>query len=104
MMEKALSLSGRNSLDYDFMVVTYSAILIKMHQPDKALENLNREITESPFYVQGWMTRAALHYQQGELAAARADAHKGLSLTPDDPHVQDVVRRLDASNVPVIPQ
>jgi tetratricopeptide (TPR) repeat protein len=103
MMEKALSLSGRNSLDYDFMIVTYSAILIKMHQPDKALENLNREVTESPFYVQGWMTRAALHYQQGELAAARADAHKGLSLNPGDPHVQDVVRRLDASNVPAFP-
>jgi tetratricopeptide (TPR) repeat protein len=103
MMEKALSLSGRNSLDYDFMVVTYAAILIKTHQPDKALENLNREVTESPFYVQGWMTRAALHYQQGELAAARADAHKGLSLNPGDPHVQDVVRRLDASNVPVFP-
>lgn len=103
MMEKALSLRGRNSLDYDFMLVTYSAILIKMHQPDKALENLNREIAESPLYVQGWMTRAALHYQQGELSAARADAHKGLSLNPGDPHLQDVVHRLDASNVPAFP-
>ena len=72
MMEKALSLSGRNNLDYDFMVVTYAAILMKTNQPDEALENLNREITESPLYAPGWSTRAELHYQQGELAAARA--------------------------------
>jgi tetratricopeptide (TPR) repeat protein len=102
MMEKALSLSNRNNLDYDLMVVTYAAILIKTHHPDKALENLDREVKESPLYVQAWLARAALHYQQGDLAAARADAHVGLSLNPGDLHVRDVVRRLDASNVPVI--
>jgi protein O-mannosyl-transferase len=101
MMEKALSLSGTNSLDRDSMVVTYAAILIKTNRADRAREYLNREITESPLYIPGWLTRAGLHYQQGELAAARADAHMGLSLNPGDPHVQDVVRRLD--NAPASP-
>jgi tetratricopeptide (TPR) repeat protein len=96
-MEKALSMSGRNNLNYDFMVVTFAAILMKTNHADGALEYLNREITESPVYAPAWSTRAALHYQQGELAGARADAETALRLDPGDVQAQDVLRRLDAS-------
>ena len=64
MMEKALSVSGRNNLNYDFMVVTYAAILMKTNRADRALGYLNQEITESPLYEQAWSTRAELHYQR----------------------------------------
>ena len=37
MMEKALSMSGRNNLNYDFMVVTFAAILMKTNHADRAL-------------------------------------------------------------------
>jgi hypothetical protein len=96
MMEKALSISGRNNLNYDFMVVTYAAILMKTNRADRALGYLNQVITESPLYVQAWSTRAELHYQRGEFAAARDDARMALRLAPGDAQAQDVSRRVDA--------
>ena len=77
MMEKALSMSGRNNLNYDFMVVSFAAILMKTNHTDGALEYLNREIAEAPAYAPAWSTRAQLHYQLGQLEAARADARGG---------------------------
>ena len=100
MMEKALSMSGRNNLNYDFMVVNFAAILMKTDHADGALEYLNREIVESPAFAPAWSMRAELHYQQGELAAARADAETGLHLDPSDPQAQDVLRRLETSASP----
>jgi len=95
-MEKALSMSGRNNLNYDFMVVYFAAILMKTNHADGALEYLNREITESPAYAPAWSTRAELHYQLGQPEAARTDADTALRFNPDDPQAQDVLRRLDA--------
>jgi hypothetical protein len=100
LIEKALSRSSRADLDYDYMIVTYASILIKTNRSAEALKYLNRETVESPLYVQGWFTRAALHYQNGEMEAARADAHTGLRLRPDDPRLQEAVRRLDAAAPP----
>jgi tetratricopeptide (TPR) repeat protein len=100
MMEKALSMSGRNNINYDFMVVTFAAILIKTNHADWALANLNREIAESPLYAPAWLARAELHFQQSEFAAAREDARMGLRLAPGDPHAQDVMRRVEASSPP----
>ena len=103
MMEKALSRSGPNNLNYDFMVVTYAAILMKTHEADKALEYLNRETTEAPFYAPAWSTRAELHLQRGEFAAGRADAQMGLRLNPGDPQAKQVLQSLDASVPPPAP-
>lgn len=100
MMEKALSMSGRNNINYDFMVVTFAAILIKTNHADWALANLNREIAESPLYAPAWLARAELHFRQGEFAAAREDARMGLRLAPGDPHAEDVMRRVGASAPP----
>ena len=97
MMEKAVRMSGRNNINYDFMVVTFSAILMKTNHADGALEYLNREITEAPEYAPAWSMRAALHFEQGEHAAARTDAETALRLNPGDFQAQDVLRRLDAS-------
>ena len=102
-MEKALSMSGRNNLNYDFMVVYFAAILMKTNHADGALEYLNREIKESPVYAPAWSTRAELHYQLGQLEAARTDAEAALHLNLDDLQAQDVLRRLDAS-APLAPQ
>lgn len=97
MMEKALGMSGRNNLNYDFMVVTFAAILAKTNHADRALEYLNREIAESPLYAPAWSTRAELHYQRREFAAARDDARVSVRLTPGDPQAQDVLRRVETS-------
>ena len=95
-MEKALSMSGRNNLNYDFMVVTFASILMKTNHADGALEYLNREIVEAPAFASAWTARAELHYQQREFAAARSDAVQALHLNPGDPQTQDILRRLDA--------
>jgi tetratricopeptide (TPR) repeat protein len=97
MMEKALSMSGRSNLNYDFMVVYFAAILMKTNHADVALEYLDREITESPAYAPAWSTRAQLHSQLGQKEAARADAEAALRLNPGDLQAQDVLRRLDPS-------
>jgi len=97
MMEKALSMSGRNNLNYDSMVVAFAAILMKTNHADGALEYLNREIEESPAYGPAWSTRAELHYEQGARAAARADAETALRLNLADAQAADVLQRLEAA-------
>ena len=73
MMEKALSLSGRNSLDYDFMIVTYAAILIKSHQHryQCALAILNPNLRIAHLALQAWIDARLCFITKGELAAAR---------------------------------
>ncbi len=100
-MEKALSLSDRNHLDYDSMVVTYAAILLKTNHPDLALERLNREISEMPEYSPAWSARAVLHMSKGEFKEARADAEKSLSLNHTNLMGMDVLLRLDAPAAPI---
>jgi tetratricopeptide (TPR) repeat protein len=97
LMKKALDLSDRNNLNYDFMMVLYSGILMKSNRPDEAFSYLNREITESPQYGPGWSTRAELHVERGELTSGRADAEMGLRLNPNDPQAQHILQRLNAS-------
>jgi tetratricopeptide (TPR) repeat protein len=105
MIEKALSLSGRNNLSYDFMDVLYADILMKSNQNDQALQVLDGQIAESPRYSPGWSARAELHYQRGELAAGRADAQIGLALNPQDRQARRVLQWLDAKvSVPDSPQ
>ncbi len=91
MMEKALRMSGRNNLNYDSMVVTFVAILMKTNHPDGALAYLNREIEEAPAYAPAWSMRAALHYRQHEIGAARTDAETALRLDPGDVQARDVL-------------
>jgi tetratricopeptide (TPR) repeat protein len=97
LMEKALGMSGRNNLNYDFMVVTFADILMRTNHANGAFEYLDREISEAPAYAPAWSMRATAHYQQGDLAAARADAETALRLNPQDPQSQGVLQRLNDS-------
>jgi Tfp pilus assembly protein PilF len=76
--------------------VTFAAILMKTNHADGALEYLNREIMEAPSYAPAWSMRAALHYQQGELAAARTDAETALRLDPGNAQAQMVLEPLNS--------
>lgn len=105
MIEKALSLRDRNSLNYDFMSVLYADILMKSNQNDQALQVLDKQIAQSPGYSPGWSARAELHSQRGELAAGRADAKIGLMLNPQNRQAQRVLQFLDAkASAPGSPQ
>lgn len=95
MMRKAMSLSGRNHLDYDAMVVTYAAILMKTNHPEEARDNLNREISESPHYSPAWSARAVYHLSQGELKDARLDAQTSLQIDRTNLMGMTVLQRLD---------
>jgi tetratricopeptide (TPR) repeat protein len=97
MMEKALSMSGRNDLNYDFMVVTFAAILRKTNHSDGAIEYLNREIAEAPTYAPAWSARAELRYEQRQFADARADADAALRLNPADAQAQEILNRLGST-------
>ena len=99
-MRKAMSMSGRNHLDYDSMVVTYAAILMKTNHTDEARENLNREILESPQYSPAWSARAVLHLGQGELKDARSDAQTALQIDRTNLMGMRVLQRLDAHASP----
>jgi tetratricopeptide (TPR) repeat protein len=94
-MRKAMSLSGRNHLDYDSMVVTYAALLMKTNHNGEALENLNREISESPKYSPAWSARAVLHLGKGELKEARSDALTALQIDNTNFMGIRVLQRLD---------
>lgn len=100
MMEKALSMSGRDDLNYDFMVVTFASILMKTNHADGALEYLNREIAEAPVYAPAWSTRAELDYEQHKFAEARTDAEAALHLNPEDVQAQGVLNRLGGIPTP----
>jgi tetratricopeptide (TPR) repeat protein len=99
MMEKALAMSGRNNLNYDFMAVTFAAILMKTNHADGALAYLNREITEAPAYSPAWALRAELHLQRREFEAARADAETAARLNPADSQSQEILQMAAPSSV-----
>jgi tetratricopeptide (TPR) repeat protein len=93
-MRKAMSMSGRNHLDYDSMVVSYAALLMKTNHTDEALENLNREISESPQYSPAWSARAVLHLGKGEMKDASSDAQTALKIDRTNIMAVRVLQRL----------
>jgi len=96
MVEKALRLSDRNNLNYDFMDVLYAGILMKAGHSDTAMEVLNSEIVASPQYSQAWSTRAELHRERGEFAEGRADARIALANNPRNGQARQIMLWLDA--------
>jgi Flp pilus assembly protein TadD len=77
------------------MVVTYAALLMKTNHNGEALENLNREISESPKYSPAWSARAVLHLGKGELKEARSDALTALQIDNTNFMGIRVLQRLD---------
>jgi hypothetical protein len=93
MMEKALSMSGRNNINYDSMLVMFAAILMKSNRADGAMAFLDREIAEAPSYEPAWSMRASFHFQLGEMAAAHSDAEEALRLNPGDLQAREILLR-----------
>jgi protein O-mannosyl-transferase len=92
LLKKALSLSEKGSLDYDYAVVNLAAQLMKLNQNDEALTLLDRDIADSPQYARAWSNRAVLYYQRGQLQAARTDAEMALRLDPQNGQARNVLR------------
>lgn len=97
MMEKALHMTGRDNLNYDYLAVNFAMVLMQTNHADGALELLNREVAESPEYAPAWSTRALIHYKSGEIAPARADAQAALRLNPGDTQALEVMNLLAAA-------
>jgi len=95
---KALSMSNRDNGHYDFMVVNLAAMLIKQGETDDALKMLDELIAESPQISRAWSNRAAIHFQRGEIDAARNDAQTALHLDPTNTQAEGLLNELNTRN------
>jgi len=98
LMESALRMSDRTNINYDYMAVNLAATMMQMGRGSDALTLLDREITESTEYSRAWSNRAVLHYQRGDLSAARNDAETSLRLDPNNSQARGVLQNLKARN------
>jgi len=87
-LQKAIEISDRKDIDYDYRAVNLAILEIQMDRLDGAMKLLNSEIAQAPNYSRAWSNRAALRLRLGQLLAARQDAQMAL--------------RLDATNVQAI--
>jgi protein O-mannosyl-transferase len=96
LMEKALRMSVRKDLDYDYRAVNLAALEIQMGKLDQALELLNAEIAAAPGYSRAWSNRAALLFRLGRNEQARRDAEQALRLDRGNLQAQNLLDRLAA--------
>jgi protein O-mannosyl-transferase len=94
LLKKALSLSEKGSINYDYAVVNLAAQLMKLNQNDEALKLLDKDIADSPQYARAWSNRAVLYYERGETQAARTDAETALRLDPENGQARNLLRLL----------
>ena len=92
-MQKAVEMSDRKDIDYDYRAVNLAALEIQMGRLDDAMKLLNREIAESPGYSRAWSNRAVLHLKLGQLAEAREDARAALQIDPANAQALSVLNR-----------
>jgi protein O-mannosyl-transferase len=95
LMEKALSITPKDDLYYQFAAVTLAGQLIKLGMTDDALKLLNAQIASSPDCSAAWSSRAIIWYERGENAAARADTQVALRLDPSNREAQVLLGILD---------
>jgi Tfp pilus assembly protein PilF len=96
LMNRALQMSDRGNINYDYMAVNLAAMLMQVGRSNDALQVLDREIAESPEYSRAWSNRAVIHYQRGESAMARSDAESALRLEPSNSQALGVLSRANA--------
>jgi tetratricopeptide (TPR) repeat protein len=94
--EKALQMSDRKNMDFDYMAVNLAAALLQAGRTDDALTLLDRETSDSPKYARAWSNRAVVHLQRSELAAARSDAESALRLDPQNSQAHGVLNKLNS--------
>lgn len=96
---KALAVTPKGTLDYDFMEVNLALELMKLGQSQEALRLLNDEIEHWPGYAPAWANRAVIHFQRGELAISRTDAETALGLDPSNEQARRVLDLLRTPSV-----
>ena len=96
LMDRALQMSDRSNINYDYMAVNLAALLMQAGRTEDALQLLDREIADSPQYSRAWSNRAVIHYQRGESAMARNDAESALRLEPNNSQALGVLNRANA--------
>jgi protein O-mannosyl-transferase len=97
LLEKALSMTPKDNVNYEDVAVTFAAQLMKLGGNDEALDILNEVIATSPGYSRAWSNRAVLRYQRGGTAAALADAQTALQLDPSNRQAQNLRAVLNRS-------
>jgi Tfp pilus assembly protein PilF len=104
LLESALALAQKGSVNYNFAAANLAAQYLKLGETDKALKLLDQLIADSPTYARAWANRAALHYKRGELYTARHDAETALRLDSANSQAKAVLSRLVTSPSPGAPQ
>jgi len=97
LLESALSLAQKGSVNYDFAVVNLAAEYVKLGDNDRALKLLDQDILDSPTYARAWANRAVIRYKSGQLASARSDAETALRLDPSNSQAQALLSLLNSS-------
>ena len=92
-MQKAVEMSDRKDIDYDYRAVNLAALEIQMGKLDDAMKLLNSEIAESPTYSRAWSNRAVLHLKLGQSAEAGEDARAALRIDPANAQALNVLNR-----------
>jgi tetratricopeptide (TPR) repeat protein len=103
LLEAALSTSKKGTTEYEFLEVNLASHLMKTGQIDEAFRLLSDEISMWPGYALAWSNRSVIHYQRGDLAAARTDAETALRLDPGNLQAQAVLSQLGRSDGARIP-
>jgi tetratricopeptide (TPR) repeat protein len=97
LLEKALSLTSRESPNYDFIAVNLAAVEMKLGANGDALKILDEETTRFPNSTRAWSNRAVLRFERGETGAARSDAETALQLDPTNVQAQNLLGILNQS-------
>ena len=104
LLESALALAQKGSVNYNFAVVNLAAQYVKLGENDHAMKLLDQVIADSPTFARAWANRAVLNYKRGELISARKDAQTALRLDPANSQAQALLSRLNTSPSFVAPR
>jgi protein O-mannosyl-transferase len=94
LFEKAVFLTGKTDLNYNYRAVNLAAWLVQQEENDHALGILNQVIADSPGEARAWSNRAVVRYRLSELASARIDAQEALRLDPTNPQARELLNSL----------
>jgi len=96
-LEKALSMTTKDSPNYPVFAMDLVAVEMKMGATGDALRILDRVIGECPRTWEAWLTRAAIRFHQGDVAGARSDAEMVLHLDPSNTKARNLLAILPGS-------
>ena len=98
LFEKAMFLTGKTDLNYNYRAVNLAAWLVQQQEDYDALGILNQVIADSPGEARAWSNRAVVRYRLSDLTSARIDAQEALRLDPTNPQARELLNSL--STVP----